>query len=286
MGTSSNLQSYETRHKVAMGLPSMDSYHHQTHNIIQPQAPPIYSPGKYPSSTETNPYSPSFNDYHYQQSFKPAPLIPDPNEGSSSGRYIIILMTVLVSSMCLLIFAMYLLFHTDIPEFQVASLKVSNFSATDTNVTGKWDANVLVKNTNKELSVQFEKVKSSVYYEEVVLGVSCLEPFQVDKDQEKEFHLNVSAKENLSVDNLQRAVLPTLVQERNNGEVTFGLKLTMTANFTSSGLAHRQQGLKVLCEKLQVNFTSNSEGVLIYGLGIRGPCSIRLRESPVILYIL
>ncbi|KAL3839361.1 hypothetical protein ACJIZ3_023952 [Penstemon smallii] len=187
----------------------------------------FHAHGKYPASAaQINPYSPSFNQYYYQQQpYKP--LMLETNPGANSfGRMMLILMIVLVGSMCMMSLVMWFLFGTYIPEFQVVSLKVSNFSSTNTTLTGIWDAKLTVRNTNEETVIQFDRVRSSIYYGDVMLGISTLRPFEVEKKKRYDIDVNVTAEHTLNVDKMQSSILPTLAEDRSNGVVVFSLRLS------------------------------------------------------------
>ncbi|KAK4396598.1 hypothetical protein Sango_1496400 [Sesamum angolense] len=141
-----------------------------------------YDPSQFPHDPKLpipgpqNPYSQPYNNYYYQQPYKP--LVPENGDDSSFGRVMLILMIILVGGMCMMSLAMWFLFGTNIPEFGVTSLKVSNFTVTDTNLTGEWNVDFSVHNTNRELAIHFDMITSSIFYKETLLGVSSLQPFQ------------------------------------------------------------------------------------------------------------
>ncbi|KAL6521201.1 hypothetical protein OROGR_017770 [Orobanche gracilis] len=306
MGISPDPSSSEghNKQKVAMGYPSMDRYN-QAQYMFPPQ-PPVYpiqcGPGPqgyaasspnhnnfnqpYTSSTtsyhfpyQTDPKYLTSNDfYHPQQHYKP--LVPEPNGGSSFGRVMLVLIAVLVASMCMMTIVMWLLFGTYIPEFEVQSLKISNFTVTNTTLTGEWDVDIAVSNMNKELAVSFDRVMSSVYYKEALLGISAVETFQVPQMQREEFNFTLLSAEQTDGDNnrLQSWVLPMLAHDHSNGVVVFSLRLSLKANFTTPSMVYRQEDMRVLCENMQVMFsTATGEGKLSHGLGTT--CLIRISNG-------
>ncbi|KAK6145742.1 hypothetical protein DH2020_022562 [Rehmannia glutinosa] len=300
MGTPSDDQ----RQKIVMGYPSLDRYNHQAQQMY-PQPPPVYpvpyrpqnyastsshpfpqgyhdpSPmfqpdGKYMPSTSQKPYSPQpYNDYYYQQHYKP--LVPESNSNSSFGRVMLILMIVLVASMCMMSLVMWFLFGTYVPEFEVASIKVSNFTVTNTTLTGTWNVDVSVSNTNKELALCFDHVMSSIFYKESLLGISAVQPFHVPQMQRYDVNFSMPAENGQKDNKLQDWVLPTLSQDHSNGMVLFSLRLALKANFSTPKMVYRQQSLRVLCDNMQVMFSINGEGTLSPGLG--NSCLIRVHDS-------
>ncbi|KAL6559115.1 hypothetical protein OROHE_006484 [Orobanche hederae] len=297
--------------KIAMGYPSMDRYNQAQYMF--PSQPPVYpipiqcgpGPHGYAASSSPNPNnftqpytssstssSPSYhfpyqtdpkyltsNDFYYpQQHYKP--LVPEPNGGSSFGRVMLVLMAVLVASMCMMTLVMWLMFGTYIPEFEVQSLKISNFTVTNTTLTGEWDVDISVSNMNKELDVCFDRVMSSVYYKEALLGISAVETFHVPQMQREEFNFTLLSAEQTAGDNnrLQSWVLPMLAHDHSNGVVVFSLRLALKANFTTPSMVYRQEDMRVLCENMQVMFSMvTGEGKLSHGLGTT--CLIRINNG-------
>ncbi|KAI3471753.1 hypothetical protein Pfo_028406 [Paulownia fortunei] len=299
MGISSASPSDDPKQKIVMGYPSMDRYH-QAQNMY-PQAASAYpapcrpqgyasssfqlpqgydsSPfqqdGKYLASTSQNLYPQPYNDCYYQQHYKP--LVPESNNYTSFGRVMLILMIFLITSMCMMSLVMWFLFGTYIPEFEVSSLKVSNFTATNTTLTGIWDVDVAVSNTNKELAIHFDGVMSSIFYKDALLGISALQPFQVQQMQRSALNFSMPAEQTPNDHRLQNWVLPALSQDRSNGVVVFSLRLAMKANFTSPNMVYRQESLRVLCENMQISFSPTGEGTMLPGFG--NACLIHLQES-------
>lgn len=172
---------------------------------------------------------------------------------------------------------MWFLFGTYIPEFEVVSIKVSNFTATNTTLTGIWYVEMSVSNTNKELDVNFDHGMSSIFYKDALLGISTLQPFDVEKMQRFDVNYSMPAEQRIDDHKLQNWVLPTLAQDRSNGVVVFGLRLAMEANFTAPNIVYRQESLRVLCENMEISFSPNGEGIL--SPGVRNTCLIRLHEG-------
>lgn len=275
---------HPTGYAMSASLSSSPQPHHYNHHQAyassssQPSSSFPQNNGKYVNPGPPNPYPPPqpyINDYYYQQHYKP--LVPDPGSNSSFGRVMLILMIVLVASMCMMSLVMWFLFGTYIPEFEVVSLKVENFTATDTTLTGKWDVELSVSNTNKDLAVHFDRVMSSIFYREALLGISTLQPFQVDQMHQSLINFSMPAEQTPNDQKLQGWVLPTLAQDRSNGMVVFSLRLAMKTNFTTNNVVYRQESLRVMCENIQVIFSPTGEGTLSPGLG--SMCLIRLRES-------
>ncbi|XP_075512762.1 uncharacterized protein LOC142548345 [Primulina tabacum] len=174
---------------------------------------------------------------------------------------------------------MWYLFGSYIPQFEVLSLDVSNFTATNTTLTGQWDASVVVSNANENLEVQFDHIMSSIFYRQAMVGISTLQPLLLQKKQSLGFNISVPAEPVVSDDELQRIVLPSLAQDQKNGVVVFSLRMAFEANFTSADMVYRKESLRVYCDNLQVNFSSSGKGTLTKGSG--SECLMRIRDEGV-----
>ncbi|XP_073271668.1 uncharacterized protein [Primulina huaijiensis] len=204
-------------------------------------------------------------------------MMPEDNKSVSFSRVMLILMFVLVAGMCMMSLVMWYLFGTYIPQFEVSSLNVSNFSATNTALTGKWDASVVVSNANEKLEIHFDHIRSSIFYRQAMVGISILQPFLVQNKQNMGLNVSVPAEPVVSEDDFQRLMLPSLAQDQKKGLVVFSLRMAFNADFTSSDIVYRKEALRVYCDNLQVNFSSSGEGALNPGSG--SECLMRIRND-------
>ncbi|XP_057779883.1 uncharacterized protein LOC130998482 [Salvia miltiorrhiza] len=228
-----------------------------------PQYPNPYQPYPY----QPYPYSqPPYNDYYYQQYCR-----QESESSANLGRILLILMLLLVSSILTMTLIMWFLFGASVPEFSIASIIVSNFSATPTSFSGIWSVSLSVSNVNMELDVRFDRGVSTIIYKDSMLGVAPMEPFEVKKSQQLGLNLTVPSLRD------QSWVPPTLAADRSSGVVVVSLRLAVDTNFTAPDVVYRQQRLRVLCEDLPISFASTSgEGTL--GPNFGNHCFIRLRD--------
>ncbi|EYU19400.1 hypothetical protein MIMGU_mgv1a022723mg, partial [Erythranthe guttata] len=188
-------------------------------------------------------------------------------------RLMLILMIVLVVAMCMMSLATWFLYGTYVPEFEVTSLRVSNFTATNTTLRGTWNADVIVYNPNEELAVDFQGIRSLVFYRGVVV---------VSRRQRRTRRgWSMWGLANNNNDNLHGVVLPALARDWSNGAVVFSLSIALDAKLESPHQVYRQDSLRVSCDDLEVRFMSADvdEGRLSRGLG--APCLIRIRDRQV-----
>ncbi|KAL8036440.1 hypothetical protein ABFX02_12G159100 [Erythranthe guttata] len=268
--------------------PQSSSFHHVSINYPYNNS----NAGYYYNNNNNN----SSNNYN-QQPYIQGEIIRNETFSSSFGRMMLILMVVLVAAMCMMSLATWLLYGTYVPEFEVASLKVSNFSATNTTLRGTWIADVIVYNPNEELAVNFERVRSLVFYKGVIVGASTLDSFQVESNLRFNMNFSVAAAEadeervvsvspgsssinnNNNNNNLHGLVLSALAQDWSNGAVVFSLRIALDAKLASPNQVYRQDNLRVSCDDLEVKFMAADmdEGRLSRGLGAQ--CLIRIRDN-------
>ncbi|GER41843.1 late embryogenesis abundant protein [Striga asiatica] len=260
------------KQKVETRYPSMDRYQ---------QPPSAYPCGPHHGYPYVfNSYPNNNTDFYPNQHYdKPLPEIDTDDDGSSSFvRLMLVLMIVLVASMCTMSLVMWFLFGTYAPEFEVTSLKVSNFTVTNLTLTSTWDVTVSVTNTNKDRAIQFDQVKSLLFYKEALLGVSDVKPFQVSQMQNTEFNLSLLVDvKNAEENRVQEGILPTLEQDYSNGMVDFSLRLALKANFTMPNMAYRQESMKVMCERMEVVFSADTGAGRLSPPGMMSTCLIQVQ---------
>jgi len=240
----------DDRSKIVMGYPPMNRY---------PQPDLAYHHHKgYENSVNPNYYPQSFDGYYYQQTY--APLVPEPSRTTSVGRAMISLLVFLTLGMCMLSIVIFLLFGTDNPDFHLVSLTVPNFNVTNTSLLATWYANITVTNKNEAFKVHFLHVVSSVFYEEDMLGISPLQPFQVHTRETLGMSFRVTT-DPLNQEKLHNGVFPSIVQDRSTSIVFFSLRLSLKAEYKSSSL-WKKASLKVNCKNMQVSFSPTGEGKL------------------------
>lgn len=236
------------------------------------QYPNPYPYNHYATPSPYQPYPPPpppYNEYYYQQHLRHESEV----SAASFGRILLVLMFILLSSILMMSLIMWILFGASVPEFEVGSMKVSNFSATNASVTGAWGVQMWVSNVNLELDVHFEHGMSSIFYKDSMVGAAALQPFDVRKTQRYGLNFNVPALQD------QRWISPDLAADRGNGVVVVSLRLTVDANFTAPDVVYRTQRLKILCEDLPITFpTAAGEGALSPAFG-NSYCFIRLRDG-------
>ncbi|KAL2533473.1 hydroxyproline-rich glycoprotein family protein [Abeliophyllum distichum] len=211
----------DDRSKIVMGYPPMNSNPQSPY--VYPQADLGYHNHKgYADSVSPNPYSQSFDGYYYQRPYEP--LVPEPSRTTSVGRAMISLLIVLTIGMCMLSIVIFLLFATDLPDFRIVSLSVPNFNATNSSLFASWYANITVTNQNDGFKIQFPHAVSSVFYEEDMLAISPLQPFEIETKQNLDLSFHVTTDRS-NQEKLHTGVFPNIVQDRSTGFRNFQLEI-------------------------------------------------------------
>ncbi|KAL6585506.1 hypothetical protein OROMI_002150 [Orobanche minor] len=215
-----------------------------------------------------------YPDYYYthQQT-----LIQEPNSTNTQfNRLLLMLMIFVTGCMCMMTLVMWFLYGVYIPEFEVASLNISKFNVANSDMTGTWDANLVVRNTNHDLDVDFRNVRSVVLYRGNILGFTAVRPFEIQKNGK--FDLSFSVPLDGKGPNVDDSVVHALDRDWSDGVVLFSLRLAMSVNFSSSDRGSRQQSLMVSCDELEINSSpEGSEGRL--RIGMRSQCLINYSKD-------
>ncbi|CAA0842991.1 Unknown protein [Striga hermonthica] len=265
MGTLSPSQSTDPKEKPENHFP----FHHEPYYNYSHSAPGSYPPVGPPQLYPPDYYNYYYNHHHHQP---PPPLVgPTPRPGTF-GRFMLILMALLLVCMCMTSLAVWFLYGVNAPEFEVSSLRVSNFTAGPVGLTAFWDASLLVANDNRDVSFGFRHVRSVVLYQGYILGFSSERAFGVEGGARGELRVRVEAGGGgggmVDVDNV---MVPELAREWEAGGAVFELRLAMTVNVTSGrGVEYRQHSLTVACDGLRVETEGppgSGEGKLTEGGG-------------------
>ncbi|XP_051131240.1 uncharacterized protein LOC127251553 [Andrographis paniculata] len=242
--------------KVMMGYPaaSRDYSHHHHHAPPPPQFQSPHS-GTYVYNAYGQPMT---NDDYYK--FEEA----ERERRAASVRRLVLLLAVIL--FCGMMVAAWLLCTVYAPEFSVASLKVSNFSATNTSLTGTWEAELSIHNWDKGITVQFNSVVSSLFYQEALLAMESPPSFQVPQMERYALKFNLSVLNN-GDSGLNATVPPGLLQELDTGTVVFGLRVAMEAVFQTSGGVLSRDHIQIFCGNMAIVFSSHDQGSLAPGLG-------------------
>ncbi|KAL3536037.1 hypothetical protein ACH5RR_004498 [Cinchona calisaya] len=218
-------------------------------NYPPPQQPYInaYQGGM----VESKKYStPSFNVWYNSRNYRPSGWsFREDDSGKKFGRVMLVTMVTLIVCMCMVSLVIWFLFGTESPEFNVASLAVSNLNVSESVITANWDVNVTVFNPNTDLKVNFTSVKASIFYKNYPLAMSAIEPFYLQGTHLHKFQIRL--------DNEKAMAKPLLVEEINRsqrgGVLYLSVRMSLGAKFQSNSI-WRKETLRVFCDDLKLNF--------------------------------
>nr|XP_027070700.1 uncharacterized protein LOC113695754 [Coffea arabica] len=165
--------------RFVMGYPSMNNDGNKYSQAPPPPVPGYVLQGAYPPPPPPQPpyfgypgapteskkqVSPSFNVWYNSRNYGPSGwALPEDDSSKRFGR--VMLLGDLVP------------IRTQIPEFDVSSLAVSNLNGNDSVITANWDVNITVFKPDTDLRVDFDSVKASIFYKNYPLAAAAVEPF-------------------------------------------------------------------------------------------------------------
>nr|XP_027066751.1 uncharacterized protein LOC113692532 [Coffea arabica] len=251
--------------RFVMGYPSMNNDGNK-YSQAPPPVPGYVLQGAYPpppppqppyfgypgAPTESKKHvSPSFNVWYNSRNYAPSGwALPEDDSSKRFGRVMLVTMVTLIVSMCMVSLVIWFLFGTQMPEFDVSSLAVSNLNGNDSVITANWDVNITVFKPDTDLRVDFDSVKASIFYKNYPLAAAAVEPFYS--------HGNRLLIIQIRMDNATAPGKPFLageiIENKNGGMMFVSVRLRMEAKF-ESGSVWRKETLRVFCEDLKINFS-------------------------------
>lgn len=156
--------------------------------------------------------------------------------------------------------------HPHDPTFGVTSLSVSNFTASDSQLRGKYEVELTITNPNKKIQVVLDRFNMLVLYGEGKLAVAEVQqPVVLEKMR---LMSNRSVKVDLVVRNSPKVVVPeNLVKDMNKGVVNFDVKVVVRVKFEAGIWPSRDKLLDVYCGDLDVEFYSPKDTGKLLGMG-------------------
>ncbi|KAF5744908.1 protein YLS9 [Tripterygium wilfordii] len=224
------------------GYPTANGYPAPPPGSVYPyQAPPPQNPS---------------HAYYYN-----APPPPDPR--SAFFRRFCLIIVALTVIFATVLFIYWLIIRPTVPEFRVDSLSVSNFNVTSSSqtVTGSWYLRLQVYNTNRRMTVSYDDVRPSIFYETESLVETRIPPFQQGKKNQTFVDASFSAT-NSYVD---RWVVDGISADRARGNVSFNVKVVAVVNFRTGAWRARARVLRVYCRDVPVGITASSRSGKLVG---------------------
>ena len=242
-----------SRPAPAVGYPPANGY-----PPPQPGAAYPYNAPYYPNQ----PYAPPYNNQPYRASSSRAFV-----------RTFLIAMIVVFISMGVIIFILWLVLRPRLPEFRVDSLSLTNFSSSDTSVSGNWDVRFSAYNPNKKLSIYYDTVDSSVFYRTEFIADTRIPPFKQSKRNQTFVDASFAARDAY----VDRRALGDINADRTRGTLSFNVKLLARAEFKTGGWRARNKIVRVWCQSLVVSISSSNTSASGSGkLGAPKDCQVGL----------
>ncbi|XP_075635917.1 uncharacterized protein LOC142608099 [Castanea sativa] len=193
---------------------------------------------------------------------------PSTSKDSASHNFVSRLIFVLLSFfviITLVIYIAWLILKPLPPDFEVDSFTVSNFTVSGSQIRGKYDIQVTVRNPNKKLDFNVEIFDIRVNYRRTRLSQKseALRSLFLEKSNQ------TSVKAELD-SNLSRYVrkndLENLGQDLSGGVICFDVRMPVTTSYTYGNWPRMERSMLVYCQNLKVTFSSSKlVGKLIDG---------------------
>ncbi|GLT90109.1 hypothetical protein SLE2022_080610 [Rubroshorea leprosula] len=215
-------------------------------------------PEQYPPNYYHNGYNqcayaqPPPASYYYQQNYT------NDRRATEFIRGFLCVIFFFIFLVCILSITTWIILHPEIPTFHVESMSVSNFN-TSTPFTANFNATIVVDNSNKKMRIYFDRIQSSVYYDDSnPVGFAYSTPLYLEKGTKTTMGVQIST--NGSVEqSVPIWVVQEMEKERNTrGSVTFSLRFSIWSTFKSGTWWMRHMSMRVFCGDLKVDFGAGS----------------------------
>ncbi|KAJ4873149.1 Late embryogenesis abundant (LEA) hydroxyproline-rich glycoprotein family [Raphanus sativus] len=213
------------------------------------------------SSGYPNPNTPEQSNANPYQNHNP-PCAPHHH----NPRTILIRRLFIVSMVFLLILGLILVLYfglisPQLPYAYINSLSLSNFNVSNNHLTGNWDLQLRFQNPNSKMSLCYNAVFCTLYYNRVSLSETRLQPL----DQGKKDETPINATLSVSGSYVEARLADSIGKERAvKGSVEFDLRLTSSVTFRY-GVYRRRRYVTVYCYDVLVGVPANSSSGKMVG---------------------
>ncbi|XAR60180.1 hypothetical protein NMG60_11033442 [Bertholletia excelsa] len=193
------------------------------------------------------------------------PTHPIYNRNLSFVRSLILALTISFVIITAVSIITWLILHPRVPLFQINTVSVSNFTLSDTQLTGKFDVNFTVTNPNRKINLEFKSMGVTVSLKRTKpLARASVSAFNLRKMNrtEREVELNTEASEGYEAN--RRAAIKMMGRDWRNEVVNFRVRMVGVAKFELSDSLSQHKTIGVFCDNLGVRFGSdNTTGKLL-----------------------
>lgn len=153
------------------------------------------------------------------------------------------------------IFIVWLILRPRLPEVRVDSFSVSNFNLSDNFLSGNWDLQFTAWNPNKKMTIYYDDIQASIYYDSKPLAETSVAPFFQGTRNETASKATFAATRTF-VDGINK----------NTPNIEFDVIMLARVRFKAGSWRARSRFLRVYCGDLKVGLAQNkSSGNLVGG---------------------
>nr|GLL31319.1 protein YLS9-like [Ipomoea trifida] len=226
-----------------------------------------------PSSGTAYPYAappPAAYNYNYYNNNNPYYQQPDAyavQRATFLRRVLAIFIACFVIAGAV-IFIVWLILRPRLPEVRADSLSLSSFNLSDNFLSGNWDFQFTARNPNKKMTIDYDDIQASIYYDSKQLAETSVAPFFQDKRSETASKATFAATRTFVDDRVVEGI------KKETPNIEFDVLMLARVKFKAGSWRARSRFLRVYCGELKVVLVQNkSSGNLV---GDPRQCVVRL----------
>ncbi|KAL2932691.1 NDR1/HIN1-like protein 10 [Bienertia sinuspersici] len=211
---------------------------------------------------QSNYYYPNHNPYNYNAAAPPA-YYPTPPPRATFFRRFFAALIALFIIFGVIMLIVWLVLRPRIPSFTVVSANVSslNVSSSPSEISGSWSFHFSVSNPNHKLHVYYDEIDARLFYGNALIVQNQLPPFDQPTKNQTSMDANLVA----SSAYISSGALDKFNGDRSKGTIKFDVQIMALVRFKAGGWRARRRILRVYCDDLPLQFSSNSTKATLSG---------------------
>ncbi|KAK9999675.1 hypothetical protein SO802_019278 [Lithocarpus litseifolius] len=184
---------------------------------------------------------------------------PSTSKDSASYNFLRGLIFVLLSFfiiITLVIYIAWLILKPLPPDFEVDSFTVSNFTVSGSQIRGKYDIQVTMRNPNKKVDYYVEIFDIRVNYRRTRLSQKSEASRLLFLEKSNQTSVKAELDSNLSR-YVRKNDLENLGQNLNRGEICFDVRMPVSTTLNYGNWPRMERSMLVYCKNLRVTFSSS-----------------------------
>ena len=184
---------------------------------------------------------------------------PSTSKDSAYNNFLRRLIFVLLSFfiiITLVIYIAWLILKPLPPDFEVDSFTVSNFTVFGSQIRGKYDIQVTVRNPNKKVDFNVEIFDIHVNYRRTRLSQNSEASRLLFLEKSNQTSVKAELDSNLSR-YVRKNDLENLGQNLSGGVICFDVRMPVSTTFISGNWPRIERSMLVYCKNLRVTFSSS-----------------------------